>query len=299
VAVDKDDTLTRDAKGLELFFGSEKIFPGAADFLRRQRDGGRRCIVASHAINSYRKYLAELEGLFDEFYGREMLDGTLRYQKPDGTLGYVSEDYLTKEGDPMDFGDQRYLSQAPPHEWMQIIHKHTQKRFRYKDRYKNPYNPNHAFYKDLFLLRQLLSDVEETRVQLKMVLVADPVDLKNSAGSDPETPMIAVDNKGKWLQRRTTDALLNFLLNNGASPSATFDAANGTGREVRLPLERSVLQSLIDSTSLSVLLHQKLVRAGENEFIFLRGKEFSPYQHLRAIIENTHEALAAAASTGT
>ena len=304
VAVDKDETLTYEKNGL--FRRTVNVHQGAREFLERQRTAGRECVLVSNASKSLEHDVASIRALFADVYMREKIEGRFMYIKEDGSLGYILDDFEGKVGTllarlrPHEYGI--VLDMSLPQIWEQLlVHKETGRPFMYADRYQNPHNrigyrgdgaESHNFNKDLSLVRSgLMARNKAEAAELKMVMIGDKKELTMSAGSDPKTPVVVVDDKGKWLGRADTELLLNFLFDRNASPSAKFDEVAAAGTPIRLPLDKSVLAGLIYAGDLILFVRQSIARVGDKEFVFLRGGDVGMTKHMRAIIEDSGTAL--------
>src|SRR3989338_7679514 len=87
--LDKDKTLGQ--------WGHEPVglYPNVPEFLRSQKDEGRKLYIATTAKNHREECFASVNALLDGYFGRESIGrerGNL-YVLPDGTIRKVDEDY--------------------------------------------------------------------------------------------------------------------------------------------------------------------------------------------------------------
>ncbi|MBI5002225.1 hypothetical protein HZC31_02475 [Candidatus Woesearchaeota archaeon] len=250
--LDKDETL---GNWREEWLG---LYPGVSDFLKNQKEKGRRLYIATTALNHREECLASVNTLLDGYFGRESIGekrGEL-YVLPDGTFRKVDDDYqariaflsdeetstgrhraqersarieeLLETGQDQSEEYQR-LQQERRQETIHlfsVVHKQTREPFDETTRYVNPHTKTPVSHgKDLYLARRLIAPVGyET---LRTVMVGDYGD-ETTVTSDPETPLIVVSRSvraGDWdLVSRLTDTLFS---DKAHFPWEVFDALYG------------------------------------------------------------------------
>ncbi len=237
---DKDSTLGE----FESFRDNVGLYPNVPTFLEAQRETGRRLYVATTAGDGGRAHLADIDSLFEGYFGRQQIDAgnVVLYVREDGVIRGIRDDYDTRisfESEerrealdaeslersdrlrelPFGSDEKKALQteiQAWFHHWHQLLHNETRKPFDDSNIYQNPNIDSGSFIKDLHLARRLISPTGYE--QLRTVMVGDHGD-RGSPASDPETPLIIISGNTRAGDWQPVSRMLDELFSDASMPT--------------------------------------------------------------------------------
>lgn len=245
------------------------LFPGVVEFLKLQAEK-RRLYTASNSNDGGNERISKARQFFEACLGINEIDSSkFHYIREDGMPRLRELDYferrkvqieeiqeLEREKNILDdllLTDEYWQVESEAANELRrkaselntyldvYVHKETLEQFDDSTRYQNPHNKP-GFYKDLLLAKRIASP--KAYKDLKTVMVGDDGDVL-AAFSDPETPLIMINNTQRQGDWNPVSVMLDLLYRSKEKPFQMFDEMYNTSVVAKDLAESFELDSMV------------------------------------------------------